>query len=171
MALDSFTHWAHSRRLLLIAHREWIQTSGCEESSCRQGSGTGARSHLPASATTMRASMKPRVVTRDSRCSSDGMKYVYPATAPPGHADTCTATSGDTYLLSHSAAPLSERCSRSGRPDTLASESSVPICRDAPVGPTVWQGAHRCHDQEQCDARTLPIQEQPARPPTLVISS
>ena len=45
---------------------------------------------LPARATTMRASMKPRVVTRDSRCSSVGMKYVYPVIAPPGHADTCT---------------------------------------------------------------------------------
>jgi hypothetical protein len=56
-------------------------------------SGLGQRKSaacLPARATTMRASMKPRVVTRDSRCSSVGMKYVYPVIAPPGHADTCT---------------------------------------------------------------------------------
>ena len=48
----------------------------------------GIDSHLPARATVIRASMNPRVVTRDSRCSSEGMKYVYPVGTPPGQTDT-----------------------------------------------------------------------------------
>ncbi len=63
----------------------------------KAGRGRGREPRLPARETTMRASMKPRVVMPLSRCSSEGMKYVCPVATPPVHATTCAP---DTSCLS-----------------------------------------------------------------------